>query len=540
MSVQSTGWFRWHRRAASASPPGYPRIVSAEEENAPPPADFELFDFDSLVPANWRNARVEDIVPARVAAAREVLWLALRATWPTDHPLAGALATAWQEQTGESAPPPVGIWHLSPGRGLQGYLNDCQVLIGNEQLIRDGGIALPDAIRTATAEFAARGWQAVFVGARTCPPDREDVHCSLIGVLAVAPGGRTQEPTTASVESSAPAAPTPALQSLPAPAAREGPPHQPPPRRRRLPWRVIGALALISAALGVYESALTVAPDEVVIVRRWGNVAAVCQPGLHFRSMWPVERITRIRPHGTRLLHLEWGGNGSGERHVRAAVEYCVGEQDADRIAYASAPAGAEDLFARIAEGALRESLAASAVPELSLDWQRRMQERLAALAMGLVVINAPIFTIDRGATTMPGEAASNYDRVEQAQAAAAQAVEEAQAQASKTRADAWAAAEQMRSEAAAEATASAEAALREAGRLLARCGGAGASLETARLKLIQEAMDDQLPGRRSFVIDPTLGARCRMYLLKGSGLQAASLWTWPASQPAAVGEDRP
>src|SRR5262249_5808066 len=48
-----------------------------------------------------------------------------------------------------------------------------------------------------------------------------------------------------------------------------------------------------------------VVPDEAAVVRRFGRrVAPPLGPGLHYRIPWPVEQVTKLKPHQVQVAEI--------------------------------------------------------------------------------------------------------------------------------------------------------------------------------------------------------------------------------------------
>src|SRR5262249_8915893 len=71
-------------------------------------------------------------------------------------------------------------------------------------------------------------------------------------------------------------------------------------------WRPVSLAAAGLLALLYGLSGLTqVGPDEVAVVRRFGRpVEPDLGPGLHWRSPWPVEEVTRLQPDRVRTVEV--------------------------------------------------------------------------------------------------------------------------------------------------------------------------------------------------------------------------------------------
>lgn len=242
------GWLRGQSRGGRLVSPAYPRIASGEEGSTPSVPGGDLFAFDGIRAVDWDDARIEAITPVASVSEEDVLRLAARAVWPGEHLAARAIAAAARERLGaEQVSEQAGIWHLSAGRGIQGNVNGFHVLIGNEQLMRDGGICLTEDVQERLAHHANRGWQTILVAARAPGADREEAHRSLIGLLAVAPGRCPRESiqVAASCDGGHSSTAAPEKKSRRQSSSRPG----------RLPWQAAGLLIFLVAAAGLFRSA---------------------------------------------------------------------------------------------------------------------------------------------------------------------------------------------------------------------------------------------------------------------------------------------
>ncbi len=81
--------------------------------------------------------------------------------------------------------------------------------------------------------------------------------------------------------------------------------------RRTVIKSAAAALAIMYLASGI----TMIESDEIAVVRRFGrNLAPALDPGLHYQLPWPVDEITRLKPHrvevaeiGFRTIHKESG-----------------------------------------------------------------------------------------------------------------------------------------------------------------------------------------------------------------------------------------
>jgi HflK protein len=187
-------------------------------------------------------------------------------------------------------------------------------------------------------------------------------------------------------------------------------------------WKLVRGALAACAALGWLGTCFAqIEPDEVGVVRRFGELRADLQPGLHVRWPWPVETVTRVRPAEVRTVEVgfralgdaaragkagasTWGsGHGDGLGRVSDEAVMITGDGDlveilatvryraADPRAYLFGTANPEAVVRSSAESVLRELVAGSRFLELlttrRADLERaaldRLTRRLAGAADG-------------------------------------------------------------------------------------------------------------------------------------------------------------
>ncbi len=84
--------------------------------------------------------------------------------------------------------------------------------------------------------------------------------------------------------------------------------------------------ALITAAvLYVLSGVYVLGPDEVGVIERFGRkILPYKQPGLHFKWMWPVDRLTRIQAQRVRVIELGFRSGTEFPETEPAAYEWNV------------------------------------------------------------------------------------------------------------------------------------------------------------------------------------------------------------------------
>ncbi|MEP0844522.1 MAG: hypothetical protein HRF43_17630 [Phycisphaerae bacterium] len=528
-----------------------------------------------FTPSAKGDLRVVEVVSSAGLEPADLLRLTAWADWPAGHPIGRAIAGACRSLPAADGPATTaGSWRFIPGRGVQGRINGFEVLIGGRPFMRDAGIDLSDAMSRASLAHTAVGQRCLFVAARSLSSasDTETAHRSLLGFIVLADGRIGREPKASRSATLTASSTEPASASVAGLAWW-----------RRTPWRVVAFLVAASAIAGLYGSALRVEADEVAIVHRFGRVVALCEPGLHFRSLWPIERVTRLRPRQLRVIRLELGGPnataGQGpppakaptdwlrevvagpvlaplesrvggplseprERtlallYVSATVEYGIG----DPRAYRHAAADPDGWLAVQAESTLRESLArvpvdagkGNIVGDPASAWSELLGRRLSRMECGLNIERLAIHRIEADPGPGGADVAEALESLRQAEAEAQETLAQARRDAEKTLSEARVDADQRLAQATEEEARRLETAHAQARDLEERMAAAGVSPEEGRLRLVRELLNERLPGRRLVVIDPDLDRCCRVSIRRDGQTNAVALWLC-ATRPAAEG----
>lgn len=554
MSLLKTNWFRRHR--ASRQPPLKLADDAVDTGTSGSPAD--LFSFDTVAVLARTRWVVHSVTPTSPMPADDLLRLVADADWPETHPLRETFAAELSTRPTPAAAPPKppegeGLWHLSSGRGLQGYVNGFHILIGNEQLMRDAGIVLPEAAERELAGAAREGRQAILIGARRADPasgESLEARRSLLGLLTVAAAEVAECPPEVT---DAPAEPEP--EPPPSPAPRGNNDNTATPSRwRKLPWRAAAALAAVSAVAGLYASSLRVPADELVVIRRLGRVVAVASPGLHFRPLWPVESRSRVPALKVHLLEVRLGSAAAGEpvlctssspgddrqspqlMEASAVIECMVG----DPVAFAVMAREPGAMLAPLAEATLREALrsrrgqerAEDDLANLAVHWRHLLAERLAVDCPGFRLARAVILSVHPSPGQENADVAAAAATAWQAQARRAEAAARSEAEAMRILSRARVTAGDALSEANRAKAAMVEAARGEANRVLALQIMFRESPATAWKRLILDLFAESLPGRRNTQLNAALGDAGRLVLRKERGAELLSLNVPPLRPP--------
>lgn len=84
---------------------------------------------------------------------------------------------------------------------------------------------------------------------------------------------------------------------------RRGSPNLPMPQHPLKSGVVIGGMLLLLWA--IFTSFYTVQPEERAVIKRFGAVVAIADPGLHFKLPWGIDRVQRVATE--RVLKEEFG-----------------------------------------------------------------------------------------------------------------------------------------------------------------------------------------------------------------------------------------
>ncbi len=203
-----------------------------------------------------------------------------------------------------------------------------------------------------------------------------------------------------------------------------------PARLRAAAPRLLRVAPVALLAVWAASGLRMIDPQEVGLVQRFGrHVGGELGPGLHWRSPWPVDRVTRVQPERLRVAAVgspraaapteagarpsyEWNVRHAGfddtpplERlmltgdenlvEVAARIHYRV----ADAAAFAFATADPAVLVEASAERSLRTVLAGHSLDDvltgkrdgIETAWRRHLGAQLDALGAGVEVVSATV-----------------------------------------------------------------------------------------------------------------------------------------------------
>lgn len=587
------------------------------------PSCADLFAFELPEGVRFHDLKIHRVVSLGPIGEADLLQLVGRIRWPAGSPMAEVIAATLHERG--ISPPPCeesnsngnGHWYPIPGQGIDGRIDDFDVLLGSEQFIEDAGIPLAEPSRSILAENNRNRWASMLVAAFHRVGGSREVHRSLLGILAVgretrpvtspetvAPSataettstcvsveGTLPEPLGANAASSenrdqrdkqaaSPSASRPERQfallqaqasaagtTAPLMSVRSG------PVRASLLWSrltlksrrarqvaILVCLACLSAMAGTATSCLSVSPDEAVIVQRFGGVVAVCGPGLHFRPLWPVEKLTTLQPglirevrFGSPAARSEPSTDFGGARVSNLFLTFDAALRISGRVGYAVDDATAfaftlEEpgrLVTATTEAALVEALAGRSAlwvmgPErgsFTAQVKGTLQQRLTALGAGIRIHS---LTLDELALP-PGTASVGvmeaFGRMALAETDKIAAVQKAQAEKERTVTDAKARAADLLNAAENERARTAETARALVRRVQAHLQAYRDDPAQVREQLILNLLSRDTSGRPRILVDPALSNKVQFMIGAVEPESTTSSSPQGESQPAAASQ---
>ncbi|MBP7935367.1 MAG: hypothetical protein KA354_12040 [Phycisphaerae bacterium] len=584
----------------------------------------DLFAFEPSEGARFASLRIHRIVTLTPIGEKDLLRLVSRIQWPIGSPLAQTIAAALRERDIPPSPPEKpanngsGHWHPIPGQGIDGSIDDFDVLLGTEQFIEDAGIPIAEPARAALADHHRNHWASILIAAFHHVGTPKEIRRSLLGVLAVGHEAHPEvlsdvpciaaqvdaDSTSRGVEEPCPEIPakSPSQNGNQDESARQpGAPstltaeeqsaliHQvstgtdtvkplatTAPRihgrysiRPRLTLKnrhsrqaaILLCLACLSAIAGMAASCLSVNTDEAVIVQRFGHIVAVCGPGLHFRPLWPVEKLTWLQPGLIREVQIgspttdrEPASAITGERvsslfltsdaavRVSGRVEYAVNDLET----FVLTVEDPDRLVAATAEAALVESLAGCSMlwalgPErgvFSTRLKDTLQQRLNALAAGIRIHGLILDELapPRGTTSI--SITDTFHRLALAEADKAAAIQKSLAEKERTIADTKAQAADLVNAAESERTRTVAAAKALAQRVQLHLRAFRDNPSEVREQLILNLLIKNASGRPKVLVDPALSGRIQFMVGNSEPANTLAPPSLPAeTQPAAASQ---
>jgi heavy metal translocating P-type ATPase len=139
-------------------------------------ASVQKLTFDKTGTLTYGTPQVIAVCSRQDTTSEEKLYaLAAAVEQRSEHPLGKAVVRCYQESS--SVPlPPVEDFQMQLGQGVQGTINGAEILAGNETMLRQHHITLPEALQVQAAAYLNEGCTVIYLAQNS----------SLLGFLALA------------------------------------------------------------------------------------------------------------------------------------------------------------------------------------------------------------------------------------------------------------------------------------------------------------------------------------------------------------------
>jgi heavy metal translocating P-type ATPase len=139
-------------------------------------ASVQKLTFDKTGTLTYGTPQVIAVCSGQDTTSEEELYaLAAAVEQRSEHPLGKAVVRCYQESS--SVPlPPVEDFQMQLGQGVQGTINGAEILAGNETMLRQHNIPLPETLQAQAAAYLNEGCTVIYLAKDS----------SLLGFLALA------------------------------------------------------------------------------------------------------------------------------------------------------------------------------------------------------------------------------------------------------------------------------------------------------------------------------------------------------------------
>lgn len=286
--------------------------------------------------------------------------------------------------------------------------------------------------------------------------------------------------------------------------------------------RLLVAVVVIAA---VANSVFVVRPSEVGVVRRFGEVVRIVEPGPHLKAPWPIEVVDRPRVQERKRLEIGFRtifrGPPPEYRTVPAEALMLTGDENivsaevivqykiADPEAYLFNVESPEVVLKAAAEAALRQVVGSSAIDEVLTTGKDRIQAETRELLQSIIdAYGGGLFVaeVQLQDVNPPDAVVAAFKDVASAREDRNRLINQAQGYANEVIPKARGEAQKMLLEAEAYREARIARAKGEAARFEALLAEYAKAPEVTRERLLIETMEEVLPGCRVRIIDSGLG----------------------------------
>lgn len=279
---------------------------------------------------------------------------------------------------------------------------------------------------------------------------------------------------------------------------------------------LIGAALLLLAAFGVISAVYTVQPEERAVVKRFGSVTKITDPGLHFKLPFGIDRVQHVATE--RVLKQEFGFRTEGVRGGRTRysekpfedeslmltgdlnvidLEWVVQYRISDPIRFLYRVREPERTLRDISESVMRRvvgnRLGAEVLTIARVDMQQQAREEIQQV-MDVYETGIHVITVELQDVLPPPRVQPAFNEVNEARQELERTINEAQKRVNQEIPRAEGAALRVVAEASGYATERVNLAEGESARFRAMLAEYRQAPEVTRTRLYLEAMRDTLP----------------------------------------------
>ena len=285
---------------------------------------------------------------------------------------------------------------------------------------------------------------------------------------------------------------------------------------------MLGLIAIVLAALWLFQSIYTVQPDELAVELRFGKPKAeVSEPGLHFH-WWPIETVETANV-AEKLINVGEvrGGNAStglmlsGDQNivdVRFSVAYQV-ESPRDYLFNVADP---DATLRQVAESAMREVVGRRPAQDIFRDDRQGIAEQVREIIQSTITeygTGLAVTAISIEDAAPPREVADAFEEVQRAEQDEDRFVEESNQYSNQQLGQARGEAAQIREEAAAYKNRVVQEAEGEAQRFISVYEEYAKAPDVTRKRLFLETMENVLRSSNKVIVEQGNGQGVIPYL---------------------------
>lgn len=125
-------------------------------------AEVDKVTFDKTGTLTYGTPEVIGVKSISKEISEDKLYsLCARAEKMSEHPLGKAVVRCYKKKTGEN-PAPGEQFEMIPGRGVKAAAENREILAGNEEMLEENGIEIPEPVRNAVEGRLAQGCAAIY------------------------------------------------------------------------------------------------------------------------------------------------------------------------------------------------------------------------------------------------------------------------------------------------------------------------------------------------------------------------------------------